>query len=167
MLRKTLNQQVDRLATCATLFEQVLPLPGLSKRLVLLEVDELDRQSPLRRTHAAGAVLGETPAEVARAAVVVATVCTPQDVRKRSHAAGNLQHERCRMSRVNVHDRDRATAYLDRLEAYVGVISEPANPLDLPLTRGRFASRNAQRRASLARRHVSRACPRLTRRRAR
>ncbi len=34
----------------------------------------------------------------------------------------------------NVHDRGRASNYLDRLEAYVGVISEPDNPLDLPKT---------------------------------
>jgi hypothetical protein len=37
-----------------------------------------------------------------------------------------------RQAEFNVHDRDRSTAYLDRLENYVGVISEPANPLDLP-----------------------------------
>ena len=45
-----------------------------------------------------------------------------------------IASQSARQAEFNVHDRDRATAYLDRLEAYVGVISEPANPLDLPKT---------------------------------
>ena len=45
-----------------------------------------------------------------------------------------IASQSARQAEFNVHDRDRATAYLDRLEAYVGVISQPANPLDLPKT---------------------------------
>ena len=45
-----------------------------------------------------------------------------------------IASQSARQAEFNVHDRDRATAYLDRLEGYVGVISEPANPLDLPKT---------------------------------
>lgn len=45
-----------------------------------------------------------------------------------------IASQSARQAEFNVHDRDRASAYLDRLEAYVGVISEPANPLDLPKT---------------------------------
>jgi hypothetical protein len=45
-----------------------------------------------------------------------------------------IASQSARQAEFNVHDRDRSTAYLDRLENYVGVISEPANPLDLPKT---------------------------------
>ena len=39
-----------------------------------------------------------------------------------------------RQAEFNEHDRSRASAYLDRLQNYVQVISEPSNPLDLPKT---------------------------------
>ena len=45
-----------------------------------------------------------------------------------------IASQSARQAEFNVHDRDRSTSYLDRLEGYVGVISEPANPLDLPKT---------------------------------
>lgn len=45
-----------------------------------------------------------------------------------------IASQSARQAEFNEHDRARATAYLDRLESYVGVISNPANPLDLPKT---------------------------------
>jgi len=45
-----------------------------------------------------------------------------------------IASQSARQAEFNSHDRDRATAYLDRLESYVGVISNPSNPLDLPKT---------------------------------
>lgn len=45
-----------------------------------------------------------------------------------------IASQSARQAEFNVHDRDRATAYLDRLQSYVDVISLPANPLDLPKT---------------------------------
>ncbi len=39
-----------------------------------------------------------------------------------------------KQAEFTIHDRTRATAYLSRLENYVGVVSEPSNPLDLPKT---------------------------------
>ena len=45
-----------------------------------------------------------------------------------------IASQSARQAEFNEHDRERATAYLDRLESYVEVISNPANPLDLPKT---------------------------------
>jgi hypothetical protein len=45
-----------------------------------------------------------------------------------------ISSQSARQAEFNEHDRERATAYLDRLDAYVEVISNPANPLDLPKT---------------------------------
>ena len=39
-----------------------------------------------------------------------------------------------KQAEFNVHDRNRANSYLERLEGYVEVIAKPANPLDLPKT---------------------------------
>lgn len=45
-----------------------------------------------------------------------------------------IASQSARQAEFNSHDRGRATAYLDRLGSYVGVISNPSNPLDLPKT---------------------------------
>jgi len=45
-----------------------------------------------------------------------------------------IASQSARQAEFSEHDRARATAYLGRLESYVGVISNPANPLDLPKT---------------------------------
>ncbi|MFW6061194.1 MAG: hypothetical protein ACOC93_00140 [Planctomycetota bacterium] len=45
-----------------------------------------------------------------------------------------IASQSARQAEFNSHDRGRATAYLGRLESYVGVISTPSNPLDLPKT---------------------------------
>lgn len=45
-----------------------------------------------------------------------------------------IASQSARQAEFNEHDRGRATAYLDRLGFYIGVISVPANPLDLPKT---------------------------------
>ncbi len=45
-----------------------------------------------------------------------------------------IASQSARQAEFNAHDRDRATAYLDRLDSFVGVISNPSNPLDLPKT---------------------------------
>jgi hypothetical protein len=45
-----------------------------------------------------------------------------------------IASQSARQAEFNEHDRGRAVSYLDRLESYVEVISNPANPLDLPQT---------------------------------
>lgn len=45
-----------------------------------------------------------------------------------------IASQSARQAEFNEHDRGRATAYLDRLGFYIGVISVPADPLDLPKT---------------------------------
>jgi len=45
-----------------------------------------------------------------------------------------LASQSARQAEFNLHDRDRASAYLDRLESYVSVIANPTDPLDLPKT---------------------------------
>ena len=45
-----------------------------------------------------------------------------------------IDSQSAKQAEFNVHDRTRATAYLERLEAFVEVIAKPANPLDLPKT---------------------------------
>ncbi len=41
-----------------------------------------------------------------------------------------IASQSARQAEFNEHDRGRASAYLDRLESYVEVIANPANPLD-------------------------------------
>ena len=45
-----------------------------------------------------------------------------------------IASQSARQAEFNEHDRERASAYLDRLESYVEVIANPSNPLDLPKT---------------------------------
>ena len=45
-----------------------------------------------------------------------------------------IASQSARQAEFNEHDRTRASAYLDRLESFIAVISNPSNPLDLPKT---------------------------------
>ncbi len=45
-----------------------------------------------------------------------------------------IASQSARQAEFNVHDRERGIAYLDRLQSYVDIISQPSNPLDLPKT---------------------------------
>jgi hypothetical protein len=45
-----------------------------------------------------------------------------------------IASQSAKQAEFNVHDRDRSSDYLDRLESYIGVIAQPDNPLDLPKT---------------------------------
>jgi len=94
------DHQVYGLSAGPAVLERTLPLPGLSRRLALLIVNEPNGQSALRRANQTRPVARQTPAQVVRAAVVAAAVAAQEDVHVRGHAALEYMHERRRVSRV-------------------------------------------------------------------
>lgn len=85
IVRKPLDQQVDRLASRSALFEGTLLLPGMLRRLAFIEVNQFHRQARLGGANSPCSVKGQTPEQVVRAAVVEALVRASQDVHVSSH----------------------------------------------------------------------------------
>ena len=76
MRREVRDHSLDRVRPSAAALKGPLPLLGLSRRLAFFEVDEFDRSAGGSPGRKAFSMLGETPAQIAGAAVIVPTIGT-------------------------------------------------------------------------------------------